>query len=83
MDSVCTCYLAGGDYRPDIKITVLAWCRTYANGFVCYLSVESISVAGGLYRNSMYAKLSAGSYNADSDLASVRYQYFFEHIMPH
>jgi hypothetical protein len=45
--------------------------------------VESVSVGGGIYRNSMYAKLSAGSYNADSDLASVRYQYFFEHIMPH
>ena len=76
-------WIASAPVISQAEITVLSWFRAYADCLVCYLSVESVSVGGGIYSNSMYAKLSAGSYNADSDLASVRYQYFFEHIMPH
>ena len=48
--------------------------------FVSYLSMERGPVSRGIYRNTAYAELSAGSDYTYRYLASVGDEYFFEHL---
>src|SRR5579883_557105 len=80
MDSVYISNLGGADDAVDSQVTFASGSAANANRFVRQLNVHRIRVGLGIDGHCANVQLFAGSDNPYSDLASVCYQHFLEHV---
>ena len=75
MDCCCTCLAAGFNDGIHSQIAVCGCRSTDADGTVCKLDVQGISVSGGIHADAAPILFPASPNDADSNFSSIGNQY--------
>src|SRR6266542_1954132 len=81
MNRVSAGDLGGGDDAGDIEVRLACRSGTDADVVIGEADVQRFPIRLGVHRNRLDSELAARAYDSQRNLASIRDQNFFEHLL--